>query len=171
MNLIYRNMLRWKFSLLFLLTTLCSVAQDKDTLDYPDVASVELFGDSGFYYRMIGWYDKAKTQKAFVLNFMNGKQNGITKIYYPEGNTSTLAIFGNGVLDGEVTHYDHNGKIILKGKYREGVKHGYWALIAEDCYGRYKHGKKHGRWKCGCHGKNCQIIRYKHGKEISRREK
>lgn len=164
-------MLRWKFSVLLWLLCFSAFAQQKDTLDYPDVVSVELHGDSGYYYKMIGWYDKARTQKAFVLNFMNGKQNGVSKIYYPEGNTATLAIFGNGVLNGEVTHYNHQGKIILKGKYKEGVKHGYWALIAEDCYGRYKKGKQHGRWKCGCHGKTCTVIKYRNGIEINRNTK
>ena len=164
-------MLHWKFSALLILLSLRSFAQQPDTLDYPDVASVELYGDSGYYYKMVGWYDKAKTQKAFVLNFMNGKQNGVTKIYYPEGNTSMLAIFGNGVLNGEVTHYNHQGNIVLKGRYRDGVKHGYWALISEDCYGRYKKGEKHGKWKCGCNGDNCIVTKYRRGKLIWKKER
>jgi hypothetical protein len=84
---------------------------------------------------------------AIEKNFSNGNQNGLTRVYYPSGKLRVKALYGNNRLQGEFVNYDENGKILIKGVYNYGVKHGYWAYVNERTYGRYVKGKKHRNWK------------------------
>ncbi len=143
------------------------LGQEPEKIEYPTVHSIELVGDSGYYSRMAGWYDADKTQKAFEMNFMGSRQSGVTRIYREDGTLEKRAIFGNGVLHGEITHYDRQGKITLKGKYKEGIKHGFWSYKLEDCYGKYKKGLKVKKWKCGCASGECKVTKYRKGQPLT----
>ncbi|MCB0410295.1 MAG: hypothetical protein KDD29_08750, partial [Flavobacteriales bacterium] len=83
---------------------------------------------------------------AIEKNFSNGRQNGLTRIYYPSGKIRVKAIYGNDKLQGEWTHYDELGVIITKGVYNFGLKDGFWAYKSIGTFGRYVDGKKHRNW-------------------------
>ena len=84
---------------------------------------------------------------AIEKNFSNGHQNGLTRVYYPSGNLRIKALYGNDQLQGEWILFDEAGKIMIKGVYNFGLKHGYWAYKKERTYGRYVKGKRHRNWK------------------------
>lgn len=83
-------------------------------------------------------------EKNYSYNYLNG----IYRAYYPDGKIMVKKVFANGKPYGEFTFYDKAGEVAIKGLYKEGIKHGYWAYRYLKCYGRYRKGKKSGKWKC-----------------------
>lgn len=113
--------------------------------------------------RMVAYYDKEFSKKAAEYNFLNSKIYGIYRSYYENGTIMEYGVMSNGKFNGDWTLYDEFGNITIKGKYKMGVKHGYWALRYENCFGRYKNGQKNGTWKCYDNGIMISKIHYKGG--------
>jgi antitoxin component YwqK of YwqJK toxin-antitoxin module len=84
---------------------------------------------------------------AYMGSFVNGKQNGVFLYYYPSGSYHQTCIYGYGNLHGDYTVYNEEGKIVLKGQYKNGLKHGYWRDLDKNLIGRYYKGKRHLKWK------------------------
>ncbi len=87
------------------------------------------------------------TVTAFRGSFINGKPNGAFLYYYPSGRYYQTCIYGYGNLHGDYTVYNQEGSIILKGQYKNGLKHGYWRNLDENLIGRYFKGMRHLTWK------------------------
>jgi len=55
-----------------------------------------------------------------------------------------------GKLDGSVTYYYPNGKVLETGSFTQGIKSGLWIRYAQTgaktAWGAYEAGKKHGNW-------------------------
>ena len=50
------------------------------------------------------------------------KKNGKEKIYYENGQISSIKNYKNGVVDGEYIEYYLDGKLKLKGSYKNGLR-------------------------------------------------
>ena len=102
--------------------------------------------NSTYYYKKIAVFANDTSQIAIEKTFTKNGQNGIYKIYYPSGRLKVFTVYANDNINGEFTYYDPNGIILIKGIYKNGVKHKYWAYKSLKIYGRYKKGKKNGKW-------------------------
>ena len=91
-------------------------------------------------------------QIAFSGFYVNGKPNGRFLYYRPNGEYRQTMIYGYGKLHGDYTVYGEKGKILVKGKYKEGQKHGFWIDKKLNLMGRYRLGKRHRGWKQVEHG-------------------
>ena len=49
-------------------------------------------------------------------------QQGINRIYYPNGKLQTEANFKDDMLDGNFKEYDETGKLIEQGTYKDDVR-------------------------------------------------
>jgi hypothetical protein len=101
----------------------------------------------GYYFKKIAVYANDTNKVAIEKTFTSYAQNGLAKVYYPSGNIMTTAVYANNKINGDWTWYYENGIIKVKGQYKAGVKHGYWAYKYIKTYGRYKKEKKNGKWK------------------------
>lgn len=53
---------------------------------------------------------------------LNGREEGVSKTYYPTGELFELAHYHKGVLDGEVIRYKNNGDEMSRDQYQQGKK-------------------------------------------------
>ncbi len=113
--------------------------------------------------KKFAYYDRDFTKKAAEFNFFNGRVYGLYKAYYENGTLMEYGVMSNGKFNGEWTLQNEFGVISIKGKYKYGVKHGYWALRYKNCFGKYKEGKINGTWKCYENGQVISKIHYKNG--------
>ncbi len=118
---------------------------------------------SGYYFKKVAVFANDTSQIAIEKSYTNYGQNGIYKVYYPNGKLKIKTVFANNKIFGEWTYYGLDGIIITKGNYREGVKQGYWAYKSLRIYGRYKNGYKNKRWKRFDESENKYISHYKYG--------
>lgn len=145
-------MIRYLFLLILFLTLNLSFAQTKETFIFENdtttytvkIVSIE----NGHYIKETAYFTDNPSKIAFERNFLNGNQNGLFKLYYPNGKIKVKAIFYNNKLNGELSVYRNDGYLTIKGEYKNGLKHGYWAYRLKKCYGRYKHNLRNGKWKC-----------------------
>lgn len=144
-----------KFSLFFLFIVpqllFCQIVEEKVPIDTSFIAYKVIYTTTltkSVFSKEIAVFANDTSKIAVEKNFTNNYQNGIYKAYYPSGRLMVLAIYANSKINGDYTYYDELGKILIKGKYRAGTKHGYWAYRYLNCYGKYFNGKKTGRWKC-----------------------
>lgn len=84
---------------------------------------------------------------AFKEGYYNGKPNGVFLYYYPNGNYRQTMVYGYGELHGDYTVYNDFGEVIKKGKYKDGLKQGYWRDLTLNLTGRYHKGERHLKWK------------------------
>lgn len=139
------------FLLLLPSLLLGQVVEEKIPIDTSFISHQVVYKENvtkGVFSKKIAVFANDTSKIAVEKNFTNNYQNGIYKAYYPSGNLMVFAIYANAKLNGDYTYYDEIGKILIKGKFRAGIKHGYWAYRYLNCYGRYFNGKKTGRWKC-----------------------
>lgn len=83
-------------------------------------------------------------QTAVVLYIYEGKQNGLYKVYYPNGNIYIYAKYHYGRLEGDWKEYNAYGSLKIRGRYREGKRHGKWMfnIGQKDYYTKkYKDGE------------------------------
>ena len=100
----------------------------------------------GYYFKKVAVYKSDTSQVAIQKTFTNYGQNGAYKVFYPSGKPMILTVFANNNIHGDWSWYSENGAIKIKGKYRNGVKYGYWTYKEQRFYGRYKNGLRHRKW-------------------------
>lgn len=141
-------MKRWLTFTLILTLGLQSMAQvDSITvLDTTYVIDYKGF-DWGQDGEVKGYYPLPGSPLAVHYHWKFGKIYGAYRAYYPNGGLIEFGVYADGMRHGEWTVYGEQEEVLIKGKYKNGVKDGYWAYRAEGWYGRYKNGHKKGRWK------------------------
>jgi antitoxin component YwqK of YwqJK toxin-antitoxin module len=85
------------------------------------------------------YFYKTKEQ-AFNKNFIRDKQyllfktgySGLYTEYYNNGNLKYKVYISNGKFEGEYSKYNSGGKIIAKGNYIDGKKHGKFITYIKD---------------------------------------
>ena len=97
---------------------------------------------SSYYFKKIAVFANDTSQIAVEKSFTNYGQNGVYKVFYPNGRLKIKTVYANNKINGEWVYYNPKGVIITKGLYKNGVKHGYWAYKSIRTYGRYKNGYK-----------------------------
>lgn len=78
-----------------------------------------------------------------------GRQDGVWQWYYANGQLMRECEYDAGVLDGEYTEYDENGKEVTKGKFVEGTEEGHWRYVRNQAIeeGDFSDGLRTGMWK------------------------
>lgn len=99
-------------------------------------------GDWEFYYP-----NGQLEQKGTYNN--EGKPEGEWLWYYENGYLLRREHFVNGLLDGMMTEYQQNGKVLTQGDFIEGLEEGFW-FYEHGHYreeGEYAAGMRNGQWK------------------------
>ncbi|MEI6436491.1 MAG: toxin-antitoxin system YwqK family antitoxin [Bacteroidota bacterium] len=82
--------------------------------------------------------------------YKDGKIEGKSKVYYPEGGMSELKNYKQGIPDGIWEQYFSDGKIKLRGAYKAGEKQGAFKTFSlagrVTTSGQYKNGHQDGQW-------------------------
>ena len=116
--------------------------------------------------KVIAVYSADTSQVAFIQNYRNGRRFGLYTSFSIKGLPYERGVYAYDKQDGEWTFYDSAGNVSQKGKYKVGVKHGYWFDRTTQAGGRYVKGKKHGKWKIkNENGSNC-VAWYNHGEFV-----
>jgi antitoxin component YwqK of YwqJK toxin-antitoxin module len=58
------------------------------------------------------------------INYLNGLQNGLKKVFYPNGKLMEEGIYKNNLRDGYARWYSENGNMFLESYYSNGVLEG-----------------------------------------------
>lgn len=58
--------------------------------------------------------------------FVDGLEEGKWYDYFPDGKIMGFRTFDKGKLHGEVSFYNHKGRRLLHGYYKEGLREGVW---------------------------------------------
>ena len=66
-------------------------------------------------------YDRAK-RSIFEIGYEDGKRNGLATWFYPDTTKMRQATFNQGALDGEVSEWDEDGRLVSKEFYAKGRK-------------------------------------------------
>lgn len=119
-----------------------------------------------YYFKKVAVFADDTAQIAIEKSYTSYGQNGLYKVYYPSGRLKVKTVFANDKINGEWTWYDEKGVILVKGVYKDGVKHGYWAYKRLRIYGRYKKGKKNRKWYKKDVNEKKKKSYYKNGKLI-----
>jgi len=142
---------KYIFLYLFFLVSFFSTAQVVKEVIPIDTSSTTLKviykpDTEGYYFKRVAVFADDTNQVAIEKTFTKYGQNGVCKVYYPSGKLMIFTVYANSKIHGDWTWYGEDGIINVKGKYREGVKHKFWAYKYDKSYGRYKKGLKNGRW-------------------------
>jgi hypothetical protein len=149
----YRKYIREMFFLSFFLFSFNSFSQiveelfTLDTINETYKVIYKPQKSSSYYFKKIAVFADDTSQIAIEKTYTSYAQNGVYKVYYPSGRLKLKTVYANNKIYGEWTWYDEKGIILVKGKYKEGIKHGFWAYKSLKIYGRYKKGLKHKKWK------------------------
>ena len=88
--------------------------------------------------------------KISVINYRAGKQHGLTRFWYNNGNLRSSFNYIDGQLDGNATYYYRNGNIQNLTMYQGGLKHGltvdWWPEGKKSFEENYVKGFPEGRW-------------------------
>ena len=129
---------------------------------YPPLKTTESFTHEGRYAM-----DTSRI--AVRLGYKRGKPCGVYRAWYPDGTPMIFAVYGWGYLEGDWTEYAQNGRITVKGKYKQGKRDGTWAFRDQGIIGHYKDGLKHGKWKYFENGRLVRFERYRAGEPLGGR--
>lgn len=143
---------------------------------YPDKQKIKTFGTL-VHGKLEGKYIEYYENGSPLLktNYAKGKQNGIVKKFYPdgqlqikgymredmpngkftffdeEGNRESVKNFKDGVYDGNYMEFYSNGAVKTKGVYTEGYKNGLFSFYNDKGRkiqeGYYVNGLRNGIWK------------------------
>ncbi|RYM32582.1 hypothetical protein ERX46_15065 [Brumimicrobium glaciale] len=64
-------------------------------------------------------------------NFVNGRQHGDFIEYFPDGVVKAEGSYVNGILDGMILRNHPNGKMMIKERWKNQEKHGWWVTYDE----------------------------------------
>ncbi|WP_310992361.1 toxin-antitoxin system YwqK family antitoxin [Aequorivita marina] len=92
-------------------------------------------------------------------HYENGKLQGKTTVYYPNGKITEETTYKNGLKNGEDNYFSPEGVLLKQLIYKNDELHGdavyYDAHGNVSISGSYKNGKKHGLWK---HYKDGKVV-------------
>lgn len=84
------------------------------------------------------------------LQLKQGKPDGITRIYFDDGQVEETRAFKNGMMHGKWEKWDRQNARIAEANYTENLKDGKWYIWDDKGTLRYdmtyKNGKKSGTW-------------------------
>lgn len=149
-----------------LLTAASPLAAQPDTLYITEHGSTSPYAvvyptyTSEGDFRLVGRYALDTSRVAVELDHKRGRPCGVYRAYYPDGRPLILAVYGYNGLHGDWTEYDEQGRITVKGQYREGEREGTWAFRAEGIVGHYREGLRHGKWKYFQNGRLVREVKY-----------
>ncbi len=95
--------------------------------------------------------DDGKLLLSVILDTIGGKRDTLEKIeYYPNGKMRIKGTYKNNLRDGEWIYYFENGKIWSKGTFKDGKSDGIFTVYNKDgslfMKSSYKNGKPDGKW-------------------------
>lgn len=88
-------------------------------------------------------------QIQFVTYYKEGCKISTTS-FYDNGEKSEVLLYVDGKLQGSYFCWDEDGKILIEGKYENGLEHGFWTFYnhgVRNSFGTYRFGCKSGIWK------------------------
>jgi antitoxin component YwqK of YwqJK toxin-antitoxin module len=143
--------MRKLLAILFIFSSLLTSAQVVKEIIPIDTSSTTLNviyrpDTEGYYFKKIAVYADDTSKIAIEKTFTKYGQNGVYKVFYPSGKLMIFTVYANSKIHGDFTYFGEDGVIKVKGKYKFGVKHKFWAYKEAKNYGRYKQGLKNGRW-------------------------
>ena len=99
-------------------------------------------GDWEFFYAGGKLEQKGKYDK-------KGRAQGVWKWFYEGGKLMREENYVNGKREGDLTDYDEEGNILLKGAYIDNLKEGKWVYETPDYleYGNYTNDEPDSLWK------------------------
>jgi len=108
-------------------------------------------------------------------NYVNGKLNGIRKVFYPNGKIAEETTYKNGIKDGVYKKYTENGVVLEESTFKNGEYDGMATFRDSDNklagQGVFKNGKKVGMWKVLEKSKLKDVNMNKQGKKFQKRVK
>jgi antitoxin component YwqK of YwqJK toxin-antitoxin module len=119
-------------------------------------------------------------QKAYEIQYQNGKYNGTFTVFHGNGQKSYEQHYKNHVVDGPDTGWESDGKISYTGQYRNGKQDGKWLHLHSNGKKRSESNYSNGEYDGVCaswqeNGQPISIQTYrkgvKHGREAAWNEK
>lgn len=121
------------------------------------------------------YYHEDSPQIMTTEFYINGKLNGIRKVYYKSGKIAEETTYKNGVKEGQYKKYTEEGVVLEESIYKNDVYDGlaiYRDPIGKiESQGLYKNGKKSGIWKFWKGEKVISQNMDKQGKKFKKRTK
>ncbi|HSD15250.1 MAG TPA: hypothetical protein VLB74_11425 [Flavobacterium sp.] len=108
-------------------------------------------------------------------NYVDGKLNGVRKVYFPNGKITEETNYLNGVKHGKYKKYADNGVVLEDSNYKNGQYDGMATFRLSEKQisgqGMFKNGKKVGKWKVYENGKMKTVNMDLQGKKFAKRTK
>jgi antitoxin component YwqK of YwqJK toxin-antitoxin module len=111
----------------------------------------------GLYYEgrkpFTGIFNDTNATGALIqtISLTNGKQDGKTSIFYPNGTIKDERFYKNGMRDSSWTTWSEQGVKLAIASFHNDLKDGNWIIWDEKGTKRYemyyRNGEKIGRWK------------------------
>lgn len=117
-----------------------------DTIIEHEIATALDFGQTNESKKLY-YFKNDNAQVAIEENYYLGKLSGKRIEYYPNGLIYRIAIYQNGLKNGDESVYDEFGNLTHKYQNKNGHHHGFYKNLKENYQGRYKFGQPHGKWE------------------------
>ncbi|WP_333601025.1 toxin-antitoxin system YwqK family antitoxin [Flavobacterium sp.] len=108
-------------------------------------------------------------------NYVNGKLDGVRKVFYKSGKIAEETTYKNGIKEGAYKNYTEAGVVIEESNYKNGEYDGLAIFRTTDNkisgQGVFKNGKKVGMWKILEKDKLKDVNMNKQGKKFQKRVK
>jgi len=109
------------------------------------------------------------------VSYLKGRQHGLSRFWYNNGNIRSTFSYDAGVLDGNSTYYYRNGNIQNLTSYRKGVKHGlvidWWPEGKKSFVESYVNGFPEGVWRSWWpNGKQASERAYRNRRLVAHKE-
>ncbi|MEO5775680.1 MAG: hypothetical protein ABIQ27_02175 [Flavobacterium sp.] len=124
--------------------------QNKNKVSEGKVVNKQFEGDWKYYHEDL---PTVMTLEPYV----NGKLNGVRKVFYKSGEIAEETIYKDGIKNGAYKSYAENGLVLEESIYKNGQYEGMAIFRNVDnqiaAQGLFKNGKKVGMWKMLVKGK------------------
>ncbi len=122
------------FTVLLLLISIYSFAQDKVYTEYYDSGKLKISGFTKSGMVQTGEWKKyyENGELNIIQYFKNGNVEGESKGYYDDGKLKVVSNFKNGILEGKVTSYYKSGQIRYIGYMRDNLPSASYKFYSEN---------------------------------------